>query len=123
MSHLLDADSVNVPPIVAELAKYHRWADPGLKRAIEDPAVGPVSRRHARLAMLPVDPGQVPALLEAMLQAEPDEFVIERDALYPRRAELIHPASGQVAESPPKARPTRPSGRPSRWRDSYDPSE
>ncbi len=98
VSHLLDADSVKVPFIVADLAKYHRWADPELRRAAEDPAIGPVSRRHARMALLPVDPGQVPALLGALLEAEPDEFRIVRDALEPHRAALI-PRLWQVVET------------------------
>ncbi len=99
VGHLLDADSVKVPSIVAELAKYHRWADPELRRAVEDPAIGPVSRRHARMALLSVDPGQGPALLGVLLEAEPDEFRIVRDALEPHRAGLI-PRLWQVVESP-----------------------
>jgi eukaryotic-like serine/threonine-protein kinase len=96
---LLDADVAQVPSIVAELAGYRRWADPELRRAVVDPSTRLAPRRRARIALLPVDAGQAPALLEAMLAAEPDEFLVVRDALRPRRAELI-PTLWQAAESP-----------------------
>ncbi|MGP0066585.1 MAG: SUMF1/EgtB/PvdO family nonheme iron enzyme, partial [Isosphaeraceae bacterium] len=96
---LLDADIVQVPSIVDELAGYRRWADPELSRVVADPSTRPAPRRHARLALLPEDASQAPALLAAMLEADPDEFLIVRDALRPRRAALV-PRLWHAAESP-----------------------
>ena len=64
-----------------------------------DPSTRPAPRRHARIALLPVDASQAPALLEAMLEAEPDEFLdrARRPPAPPGRAD---PRLWQVAESP-----------------------
>ena len=115
---LLDADTMQVPSVVAELAGYRRWADPELRRAVADRATRPAPRRHARIALLPVDASQAPALFAAMLEADPDEFLIVCDALRPFRTDLVVPL-WQAAES--TDRPAGQSFRAAVALASYDP--
>ena len=57
---LLDADTVQVPSVVAELASYRRWADPELRRAVADP-VDVARPAPARAdALLPADASSSP---------------------------------------------------------------
>jgi formylglycine-generating enzyme required for sulfatase activity len=102
---LLDADSPQVPSIVKELDGYRPWANPGLRSVVVDSSTRPLPRLHARIALHPVDSGQVQPLFRAMLEADPAQFLIIRDALSPRQGELIpllwHAA--ESAERPPDA--------------------
>ena len=90
---LMDASTSEVPAIIRELTPYRRWADPLLTAAVSRGQPGRESRPilNARLALLPVDPGQGPFLLESLLGAEPREFLTIRAALWPHRGLLIPP--------------------------------
>ena len=52
---LLNADTAQVPAIIAEMCRYRQWTDPLLRE--ENDKAGAYSRQklHASLALLPVD--------------------------------------------------------------------
>ncbi len=95
---LLDAATPQVPSIVVGLGPYRRWADPMVRQAIEESTTPPRPRLHARLAMLPMDASQIEPLLAAMLEADPESFLVIREALQPHRTRLI-PLLWRVADS------------------------
>jgi formylglycine-generating enzyme required for sulfatase activity/tetratricopeptide (TPR) repeat protein len=86
---LLDADTAEVPGIVAELEGYRAWADPRLQEEYQQAAPNSRPKLHASLALLPVDPGQVEYLYRRLLDAEPHEVGVIRDALRPYQGDLI----------------------------------
>ncbi|MCI0463375.1 MAG: SUMF1/EgtB/PvdO family nonheme iron enzyme, partial [Gemmataceae bacterium] len=93
VARLRDAEVDQVPAIVAELAPYRAWADPELLALLEDPQRSAKERLHSRLALLPVDAGQVQLLYEAMLRpgTPPREVLVVRAALWPYRGQLVGP--------------------------------
>ena len=88
VQQLLSADTRQVPGIIKGLGHYRRWTDPELKQAMSDASCRPAHRLHASLALLPVDGGQVAFLEARMLDANPADLAVVRDALEPHRAEL-----------------------------------
>jgi len=102
---LLYADTNEVPGIVREMAPYRRWVDPRLRddyaRAEKDN--GRRKQLHASLALLPADPTQVDYLYGRLLDAEPNEVPVIRDALAPHREELLDKL-WVVAQSPQKGK-------------------
>jgi len=85
---LLDANTADVPAIVQDMASYRRWIDPLLRAEVEKPDATPRQKLHASLALLPVDPGQVAYLHSRLLDAEPHEVPVIRDALASHQDEL-----------------------------------
>ncbi len=81
LDNLVKVNITNVPDVVAEMAPYRRLLDEPLRNAIGKDN-NPDNDLRRRLALLPVDPGQVnylyPRLLEA---AQPNEFVVIRKQL------------------------------------------
>jgi serine/threonine protein kinase/formylglycine-generating enzyme required for sulfatase activity len=113
---VLGAEIVQVPGIIKEMKDYRHWTDPLLRdangeaeRAWREAATEAEKTReagrqlHASLALLPVDPGQVDYLYGRLLDAEPQEVVVIRDALAPYRQQVLdrlwavveQPAKGQ----------------------------
>lgn len=90
LNRLLDAEITKVPAIVAELDGYRRWADPLLVRAYDDAQARQAGRQQlaVSLALLPVDSQQVPYLYGRLLDAQPEEVPVLRDALADHRADL-----------------------------------
>ena len=88
VQQLLSADTRQVPGIIKGLGPYRRWTDPELKQAMSDASSDPRGRLHASLALLPVDGDQVAFLEARMLDADPADLAVVRDALAPHRAEL-----------------------------------
>jgi serine/threonine protein kinase len=89
VGRLLDADTAQVPGIVGEMAEYRQWTDP-LLRAENDKAVAKSRQKlHASLALLPVDGSQVTYLYERLLDAEPHEVPVIRDALAAHQDDLL----------------------------------
>jgi len=88
---LLDANINEVPTIVADMAPYRRWLDPLLLEASHEAEAKQEAHKqlHTRLALLPVDFGQIAYLRERVLDAEPHEVLVIRDALAPHKAELV----------------------------------
>ncbi len=78
---LLDAETAQVPAIVAEIDEFRRWADPLLRAEIAQAPDTSRQKLHASLALLPVDPGQIPFLQGRLLDTEPHEVHVIRDAL------------------------------------------
>ena len=91
VQRLLDADTTQVPEIVRSISAYRRWADPELKKTVEEAADTSRKKLHASLALLPVDANQVDFLFSRLLAASPTELPVPviRDALKPHEASLI----------------------------------
>jgi formylglycine-generating enzyme required for sulfatase activity len=87
---LLDAGTADVPAIIADLEPYRRWADPLLREAYAEAAAQPDARRqlHAALALLPVEPERADYLMGRLLDAEPHQVAVLRQALAPHRQRL-----------------------------------
>jgi formylglycine-generating enzyme required for sulfatase activity len=102
---LLNADTADVPAIVADMRPYRRWLNPLLQTAYEQGQANHERRQqlHASLALLPVDARQTDYLMQRLLDAEPHEVAVLRDSLRPHQDELRealwqaveHPAQGQ----------------------------
>jgi len=89
---LKTADIERVEGIIAELGPRRRWADPKLRAIVvkSSPPKDAKERKerlHASLALLPVDPGQVPYLEQQLLSEEvgPDEVFVIAQHLGARR--------------------------------------
>jgi formylglycine-generating enzyme required for sulfatase activity len=100
VQRLLDADTAQVPAIVAELQPYRRRADPRLRGERVKAVAGSRQELHTSLALLPVDPAQTDYLYERLLSAEPPEVPVLRDALFAHRRELV-PRLWQDVRPPP----------------------
>jgi serine/threonine protein kinase/formylglycine-generating enzyme required for sulfatase activity len=107
VQRLLDAETARVPDVIAALDGYRAWADPLLWEQRRTAAPKSRQQLHASLALLPVDPGQADCLYERLLDAEPNEVTVLRQALEPYKSELIgklwtvaeQPAQGKTARS------------------------
>jgi hypothetical protein len=90
---VLTAQTADVPGVVRDLGAYRRWADPLLREALAKAEADGNARKqlHARLALLPSDPGQVDHLRERLLAAGPDEIGAIRDLLAPHGDTLAEP--------------------------------
>ncbi len=88
---LLDADTNEVPSIVRDMGSYRRWINPLLHEAYGSAEADKDSRKqlHASLALLPVDGRQVPYLYDRLLNAEPHEVPMIRDALAAHKDDLL----------------------------------
>src|SRR5579871_2090932 len=89
VERLLDAETAQVPAIVAEMADYRSWIDPRLRQ--ENAQAGADSRQelHTSMALLPADPGQVDYLYGRLLGSQPHEIPVIRQALFPYRQQLV----------------------------------
>jgi formylglycine-generating enzyme required for sulfatase activity len=98
---LHNANTNEVPTIVQDMANYRRWLDPVLQKDQQAAQATNDARRqlHASLALLPVDATQVDYLYDRLLDAEPDEVPVIRDALAPHQGELLDKLWA-VAETP-----------------------
>jgi hypothetical protein len=87
---LLDADTNEVPAIVREMRPCRRWLTPLLRDAYAraEAGQGPRKQLHASLALLPVDATQAEYLYRRLLDAEPHEASVIRDALAPHQSGL-----------------------------------
>jgi formylglycine-generating enzyme required for sulfatase activity len=87
---LFESGTAGVPGIVKEMPAYRRWLDPLLEEAYAraENDKDPRKQLHASLALLPVDATQVPYLYGRLLLADPQEFVVIRDALCDYREDL-----------------------------------
>src|SRR5262249_2862019 len=81
VQRLLNAETAQVPGIVAEMDGYRAWADPRLRQESEKAADGSRQKLHTSLALLPVDGGQVDYLYERLLSAAPTDLPVIRDQL------------------------------------------
>ena len=102
---LRDANITDVPQIVQEIASYRPWVDSLLEEAHGEAEAAGDSRRQlvTSLALLPVDSGQVDYLYQRLLDAEPLEVPIIRDALAPHK-EALAEKLWTVVENPPQGK-------------------
>jgi formylglycine-generating enzyme required for sulfatase activity len=103
-----DANTADVPTIVRDMAPYHRWLDPRLHDTYSQAEKDNDRRKqlHASLALLPVDATQVDYLYVRLLDAEPSEVPVIRDALAPHQEPLLDKL-WTVAEAPEKGKESR----------------
>jgi serine/threonine protein kinase/formylglycine-generating enzyme required for sulfatase activity len=80
---LLDANISDVPTIVTQMKPYRRWLGPLLPGALHHAQISHDAPRQlrARLALLRVDDSQVTHLYGRLLDAQPQEVPVIRDAL------------------------------------------
>jgi hypothetical protein len=86
---VLNADNTHVPAIIDEISGYRQWADAQLREKNLKAADKSRQKLNTSLALLPVDPGQVPYLYDRLLDAQPQEVPVIRDALARHRADLL----------------------------------
>jgi serine/threonine protein kinase/formylglycine-generating enzyme required for sulfatase activity len=86
---LLNAKIGKVPEIIKEIDDYRKWADPLLKDANEKTDLDRKKKLHVSLALLPVDPEQATYIYDRLLEAEPSEIPVLRDALAPHKQDLV----------------------------------
>ena len=91
------------PTIVADMASYRRWIDPLLRDAYLEAEAEPRKQLHASLALLPVDATQVDYLSGRLLDAEPHEVPVIRDALA-RHKDALLDKLWAVVEKPEKGK-------------------
>ncbi len=102
---LLNASTADVPVIVPELAPYRRWVDPMLREAYRQAEQQHDRRKqlHLSLALVPVDAGQVAYLYRRLLDAEPHEVAVIREALQSHKDRLTADLWA-VVEAPAKGK-------------------
>jgi serine/threonine protein kinase/formylglycine-generating enzyme required for sulfatase activity len=86
---LTSAETADVPKIVTDLGAYRRWANYRLIDMINTASEKSKEALRARLALLPVDPGQVEPLRRRLLDAEPQEVLVLDEALCPYREQVV----------------------------------
>ena len=113
---LLDAEIAQASDIIKQMEDYRRWTDPLLRdayaeadRAGKEAGTEAVRARqarkqlHASLGLLPVDASQVEYLYGRLLDAEPPEVPVIRDALAPHQEALVDKLWA-VVETPEKGK-------------------
>ncbi len=83
------AETKDVPLLLSRLEPLRFWANPLLRRIMENSGFDSKERLHASLALLPVDHEQVEFLYSRLLVAGPNELPALRDALRSFRERLI----------------------------------
>ena len=87
---LKTASTAEVPDIVKNLSGYYRWARRPLSDLLSSTEEQSSPHHlHASLALLPVDPGQVEYLYNRMLNANPTDLPVIREALSDHQWTLI----------------------------------
>jgi serine/threonine protein kinase/formylglycine-generating enzyme required for sulfatase activity len=105
VSEFVNADARNVPTLLEELTPHRRWADPLLRGMVDDPALHHDRKSRARHGLLPVDASQGSELINRLLDDEPEEFLVIRQALMkhghrPSLANRFRELLGNEQESP-----------------------
>lgn len=89
VKRLVDAESAQVGQIILELEPYRNWTDSLLRQESEQFAIGSRQKLNTSLALLPVDPSHLDYLYERLLDANPQESILVRDALIPFKEEIL----------------------------------
>jgi hypothetical protein len=99
---LLAANTAEVPAIVKNMEPYRPWLNRPLQHSLKQAQTTKDGRKelHASLALLPVDPGQVDYLYRRLLEAQPQDLSVIREALVPNQDELLNKL-WSVVEAPP----------------------
>jgi serine/threonine protein kinase len=88
---LLNADSTQVPAVVAEMNAVRAWTDPLLERKLAAAADASAEKLHLSLGLLPVDDGQVDYLAKQIPICTFEQFPVLREALSPHKLRLAPP--------------------------------
>jgi serine/threonine protein kinase len=106
---LLKADTAGVLTIVDDMAPYRSWLDRLLREAYHDAEANQDRRKqlHLGLALLPVDPDQKAYLYGRLLDAEPHEVLVLREALAPHQDEFVDRLWTVVEQSSVRHEPQR----------------
>src|SRR5262249_38479594 len=90
-NRLLDANTTALPAMLEELSPYRRFIDDHLRQASYETGANqdPERQLHASLVLLPADATQVDYLYGRLLDAEPQEMAVIRDALRPHKERLV----------------------------------
>ena len=100
---VLNADVAQVPAIIDKMVDLRQWTDPELRTEVENAAAGSPRKLKGSLALLPSDVGQVDYLVDRLLDAEPSEVPVIRDALLPRIGTADGQALGRAPRRPNEA--------------------
>jgi eukaryotic-like serine/threonine-protein kinase len=103
---LLNAETSQAPGIIEQMASYRRWTDPLLRQENEAAPLKSSQKLHTSVALLPNDPSQVDYVHGRLLDAEPHELPLIRDALAPYQNELLEKLWA-VVEAPAKGKETQ----------------
>jgi serine/threonine protein kinase/formylglycine-generating enzyme required for sulfatase activity len=103
VQRLLDADTGQVPQVIGEMADYRHWTDPLLHEEYDKAADKSRQKLHASLALLRVDGSQVTYLYDRLLDAEPHQVPVIRDALASNKDDLLQELWA-VVEKPEKGK-------------------
>jgi serine/threonine protein kinase/formylglycine-generating enzyme required for sulfatase activity len=95
-THLLTASTSEVPGILDRVGPRQRWLTPRLHEASAR-LTDPKARLHVSLALLRMDPGQVPNVYERLFDVEPQFLSVVRGELAAHRGELLEPLWGELA--------------------------
>ncbi len=96
---IVTAETADVPRLVEQLPPYRRWADSRLLRYAQEAPDDSKEHLHASLALVPVYDGQVEYLYGRLLNAEPQEVAVIRDALAPHKDQLIERLWGVLGDT------------------------
>ncbi len=89
VTSLKTANITDVPGIVQRITPYRRWADAQLRTAVDGASGSVREKLHSSLALLPVDPSQVPYLETQLQSATADELPILCEMLFRHRQTLV----------------------------------
>src|SRR5262249_23876611 len=103
VQRLLDAETPQVPGIVAEMGGYRHWTDPLLRDEVQKAKSNSRPQLPASLALLPVAATQVKYLYGRLLDADPHEVSVIGVALTPHKGELLD-RLWAVVEKPAKGK-------------------
>jgi eukaryotic-like serine/threonine-protein kinase len=101
VQRVLDAETAQVPGVVADMSEYRKWTDPLLRQEYDKAATNSRQQLHISLALLPVDAAQVDYLVGRLLDAAPDEVPVIRDALAAHK-DALRNRLWAAAEAPAK---------------------
>jgi serine/threonine protein kinase/formylglycine-generating enzyme required for sulfatase activity/tetratricopeptide (TPR) repeat protein len=106
---LRTASTADVPPLIPQISRYRRWANPRLIQLLNDTADTSREHLHASLALIPDDATQVPTLYDRLIKAPAAEMPVLRDALEPYRSELVPKLWSELEKARPDDRRLLPS--------------
>jgi hypothetical protein len=87
---LLNAETAQVPVLIADMVEYRSWTDALLRQKNESATELSPQKLHTSLALLPVDRSQMDYLYGRLLDAQAHEDPVIRDALAPYQQELVN---------------------------------
>lgn len=83
-----EADTPNVPAVIAEMGSNRRRVDPLLRAELARGDGSPIRQLHLRLALLPSDPDLADPLTDDLLVANPEAFATVRGQLAPHQERI-----------------------------------